>query len=49
VLQVTRYLDLKRTQDDAYVQSVIAKVRACRRTPQHPSWNECERRVQAAQ
>jgi len=38
-----------RTRGDQHARSFIAKVRACHRARPHPSWDECERRVQDAE
>jgi hypothetical protein len=44
-----RSVGLERQRGDAHARSVIAKVRACHRTPPHPTWDECERKVQDAE
>jgi len=44
-----RSVGLERGRGDQHARSFIAKVRACHRARPHPSWDECERRVQDAE
>jgi len=44
-----RSASFEREQGRQHARSFIAKVRACRRAPSHPSWNACELKVQDAE